>query len=44
MEYSEDIVNELLQKWKDQGYTDTIIVENGRLLARNRAYIFLYGS
>jgi len=40
MEYSEDLVAKLLQEWKDQGYTDTIIVDHGLLLALNRKEYF----
>ena len=40
MEYSEDLVAKLLQEWKDQGYTDTIVVDHGLLLALNRKEYF----
>ena len=40
MEYSEDLIAKLLQEWKGQGYTDTIIVDHGLLLAINRKEYF----
>ena len=35
MEYSEDLISNILQQWKDHGYTDTVIVDHGMLFALN---------
>ena len=40
MEYSEEVISEILQDWKNKGYTDTIIVEQGLLLALNHEEYF----
>src|SRR6476659_158353 len=40
MEYSEDLISSILQQWKDQGYTDTVIVDHGMLFALNREKYF----
>jgi hypothetical protein len=40
MERMDDLVSKFLQKWKRKGYTDTIIVEDGLLLALNRGEYF----
>ena len=40
MEYSEEHIAEILQQWKTAGYTDTIIVDHGLLLAINSGEYF----
>jgi hypothetical protein len=35
MEYSEELIADLLQDWKSKGYTDTIIIDHGFLFAVN---------
>ena len=40
MEYSEDLIADLLQDWKSKGYTDTIIIDHGFLYALNEKEYF----
>ena len=40
MEYSEELISNILQEWKYQGYTDTIIIEHGFLYALNEKEYF----
>ena len=40
MEYSEDLIADLLKEWKIQGYTDTIIIDHGLLFALNERKYF----
>ncbi len=40
MEYSKDLIADLLQEWKGKGYTDTIIVDHGLLFALNEEKYF----
>ena len=35
MEYSEELIADLLQEWKSKGYTDSIIIDHGLLFASN---------
>jgi len=40
MEYSEDLIADLLKEWKSKGYTDTIIIDHGLLFAINQGKYF----
>ena len=40
MEYSEELIATFLQDWKSKGYTDTIIIDHGLLLALNQEQYF----
>ena len=40
MEYSEALISNVLQQWRDKGYTDTIIVDHGMLFALNSEKYF----
>jgi hypothetical protein len=40
MEYSEDLIADLLQEWKCKGYSDTIIIDHGLLFALNKGEYF----
>jgi hypothetical protein len=40
MEYSEELIANLLQEWKGKGYTDTIIIDHGFLYAINEKEYF----
>ena len=40
MEYSEELIADLLQEWKGKGYTDTIIIDHGLLYAVNKKEYF----
>jgi|GEM_PF-4006075 len=35
MEYSEELIADLLKDWRSKGYTDTIIIDHGLLFAIN---------
>ena len=40
MEYSEEVIADLLQDWRSKGYTDTIIIDHGFLYALNEKEYF----
>ena len=40
MEYSEELIADLLQEWKSKGYIDNIIIDHGLLFAVNQAKYF----
>ena len=40
MDYSEDLIADLMQEWKGQGYTDIVIIDHGLLYAINERKYF----